>query len=204
MGSFACVSAFLRFSCASTSFPSKYKPFLNAFSFHADCGFNEHSVRNVKCARLCNQSSESLWITKAKRTLSFKRCSNATEGNYEESDLPPPGCSRVKVELSKPLGIVLEEDQSGKICVAELVKGGNAEKSGLVELGDQLIATSAVVYGNVESYQGVKVRKDMQIVRLNVRGERFETVMAAIGTHPGYMKKCNTDLVDTGNSTFNN
>lgn len=43
-------------------------------------------------------------------------------------------------------------------------------------MGDQLIATSAVVYGSEDDYQGVMVRKGMQIVRLNVRGEKFNTV----------------------------
>ncbi|GLJ43780.1 hypothetical protein SUGI_0911460 [Cryptomeria japonica] len=113
---------------------------------------------------------------------------NAIESKGKDFDLPPPGCSRFKVELSRPLGLVLEEDKAGKIFVAEIVKDGNADKSGLVDIGDQLIATSAITYGNVEDYQGVKVRKGMQTVRLNVRGERFETVMAAIGTHPGHIK----------------
>ncbi|XP_024528233.1 uncharacterized protein LOC112345534 [Selaginella moellendorffii] len=48
-------------------------------------------------------------------------------------DAPPPGCSRVKVELRKPLGMILEEDSAGNIFVAEVSPGGNAEKSGLVE-----------------------------------------------------------------------
>eukprot|EP01018_Ginkgo_biloba_P039597 Gb_22216 [translate_table: standard] len=101
---------------------------------------------------------------------------DAIESKGQDFDLPPPGCSRIKLELSKPLGIVLEEDKVGNIFVAEVVQGSNADKSGLVDLGDQLIATSAIVYGGEEDYQGVKVRKGMQIVRLNVRGERFETV----------------------------
>jgi len=113
---------------------------------------------------------------------------NATESKGQDYDSPPPGCNRFKVELSKPLGIVLEEDKSGNIFEAEIVNDGNADKSGLVDVVDQLIATSAVVYGNIEDYQGVRVRKGMEIVRLNVRGEKFETVMAAIGTHPGHIK----------------
>ncbi|XP_024521843.1 uncharacterized protein LOC9661727 [Selaginella moellendorffii] len=48
-------------------------------------------------------------------------------------DAPPPGCSRVKVELRKPLGMILEEDSAGNIFVAEVSPGGNAEKSGLRE-----------------------------------------------------------------------
>lgn len=63
--------------------------------------------------------------------------------------------------------------------MGEVIEGGNAYKSGLIDAGDQLIATSAIVYGSEEDYQGVMVRKGMQIIRLNVRGERFETVRSS-------------------------
>lgn len=54
--------------------------------------------------------------------------------------------------------------------------GGNAEKAGGVEVGDELIATSAVVYNSEMDYGGVKVRKGEEVVRLAVRGEKFNTV----------------------------
>lgn len=76
----------------------------------------------------------------------------------------------------KLVGIAFEETKTGTVVVGEVISGGNAQNSGLVEVGDQLIATSAVVYSDTDEYQGVTVRKGMQIVRLNVRGERFETV----------------------------
>lgn len=138
--------------------------------------------------RVHNLHVHKIYKQMCRAVLGSNASENATERKGQEFDLPPPGCSRVKVELSRPIGLVLEEDRAGNIVVAELVKDGNAEKNGLVDVGDQLIATSAIVYGSVEDYQGVKVRKGMQTVRLNVRGERFETVMAAIGTHPGHMK----------------
>ncbi|GBG85619.1 hypothetical protein CBR_g40347 [Chara braunii] len=106
----------------------------------------------------------------------------------DKLDIPPPGCSRIKVDISRPLGLVLRDDPSGNIWVDEVVPDGNAARTGLVDVGDQLIATSAVVYTMIEDYNGVKVRKGMEVVRLNVRGEKFDTVMAAIGTHPGHMK----------------
>ncbi|CAM6040130.1 unnamed protein product [Sphagnum compactum] len=122
-----------------------------------------------------------------KAILNSDRGSEASSSE-DGKDLPPPGCSRIKVELTKPLGIALEEDKFGNIFIAEVIRDGNADKTGLVDVGDQLIATSAVVYGSEDDYQGVMVRKGMQIVRLNVRGEKFNTVMAAIGTHPAYIK----------------
>ncbi|CAI5518990.1 unnamed protein product [Closterium sp. Naga37s-1] len=105
----------------------------------------------------------------------------------DSADVPPPGCSRIKIELARPLGLVLEE-RAGGIFVAEVAQGGNAEATGLVDAGDQLIATSAIVFDDSDSYGGVVVKKGMRIVRFNVRGEKFDTVMAAIGTHPSYLK----------------
>jgi len=85
-------------------------------------------------------------------------------------------------------GIAFEEDKFGNIFVDEVLEGGNAYRSGLIEAGDQLIATSAIVYGSEEDYQGVMVRKGMQIIRLNVRGERFETVRPSFfKIHISYM-----------------
>ena len=102
----------------------------------------------------------------------------------EEQDKPPPGCSRFTVELKKPLGIVLVEKKDGNIVVEEVVEEGAAAKSGLVSPGDQLIATSAVVYNSEKDYGGVSVKSGEEEIRLAVRGESFDTVMAAISSVP--------------------
>eukprot|EP00274_Cyanoptyche_gloeocystis_P002059 CAMPEP_0196656982 /NCGR_PEP_ID=MMETSP1086-20130531/20941_1 /TAXON_ID=77921 /ORGANISM="Cyanoptyche gloeocystis , Strain SAG4.97" /LENGTH=167 /DNA_ID=CAMNT_0041989941 /DNA_START=78 /DNA_END=581 /DNA_ORIENTATION=+ len=47
------------------------------------------------------------------------------------------------VELPKPLGIVFEEGPDGRVYVAEVQEGGNAEKDGRVNVGDRIKATSA-------------------------------------------------------------
>ena len=57
-----------------------------------------------------------------------------------------------------------------------MLPGGNAAKAAAIEVGDELIATSAVVYNSEMDYGGVKVRKGQEVVRLAVRGERFDTV----------------------------
>eukprot|EP00898_Chlorokybus_atmophyticus_P002576 jgi/Chlat1/3319/Chrsp22S03414 len=113
---------------------------------------------------------------------------NDTNGDSKDSWGPPAGCSRFSVTLKRPLGLILEEDKAGNIFVGEVQKGGNAEAEGSVTVGDQLIATSAVVYTKAQRYGEVNVRGGEQVVRLNVRGEDFKTVMAAIGTHPGHME----------------
>jgi len=102
----------------------------------------------------------------------------------EEDSGPPPGCARYSIEVRKPLGLVLEEDKSGDIFVMEVVAGGNSDKTGLVTVGDQLLATSAVVYNSTTDYGGVSVPKGEQTIRFAVRGEKFDTVMLAITTNP--------------------
>eukprot|EP00775_Hariotina_reticulata_P007173 gene7173-7387_t len=72
--------------------------------------------------------------------------------------------------------------------MAELNAEGNAAKTGLVSVGDQLIATSGVTYSSEEDYNGAKVKKGQKVVRMNVLGQAFKTVSAAIGSHPGHME----------------
>ncbi|KAH7300721.1 hypothetical protein KP509_24G075800 [Ceratopteris richardii] len=150
----------------------------------ASCAYSAHKYERA-------DRSFGLYTSKAPRKAIYAAVeseSSLSSANTGSNDYPPPGCTRMKVELSKPLGMILEEDKSGNIFVAEVLKGGNADKSGLIDVGDQLIATSAIVYGSEDYYQGVRVRKGMQVVRLSVFGEKFDTVMAAIGTHPAHMK----------------
>lgn len=97
----------------------------------------------------------------------------------------PPGCSRYTVTLNKPLGLVLEESKElGTIVVGEVLEGGNAAASGEISAGDILIATSGYCRTTEQVYNDIVVRGGEQIVRLTVRGESFDTVMAAITSHP--------------------
>jgi hypothetical protein len=62
---------------------------------------------------------------------------------YPEIFSLPKGC--YEVDLDKPLGIIFEELEIGKgLFVQELVEGGNAERSGKVKVGDNLVAITAV------------------------------------------------------------
>lgn len=97
----------------------------------------------------------------------------------------PPGCARYSVTLSKPLGLILEEDRdSGSIYVGEVVKDGNADRNGSISAGDILIATAGYTRTTEQTYGVTIVPGGERVVRLQVRGERFETVMAAISSHP--------------------
>eukprot|EP01023_Acetabularia_acetabulum_P014093 TRINITY_DN1692_c0_g1_i1.p1 TRINITY_DN1692_c0_g1~~TRINITY_DN1692_c0_g1_i1.p1 ORF type:complete len:151 (+),score=17.60 TRINITY_DN1692_c0_g1_i1:84-536(+) len=119
----------------------------------------------------------------ANRASKFRICMQIST---DENKIPP-GCSRYQIQLRKPLGLVLEETKEGKILVAEVVPKGSAEQIGEVTVGDELIATSGVTYSGSSDYAGTQVRTGQQIVRLYVSGEKFETVMAAIGSHPGHI-----------------
>ena len=94
------------------------------------------------------------------------------------------GARRVRVEAQKPLGLVLEERARGGIFVGEVAAEGAC--AGEVQVGDELVLTSGVVYTKTEDYGGVQVRKGAEKVMMPTRGETFDTVMAAIGSHPGH------------------
>ncbi|GFR42070.1 hypothetical protein Agub_g2891, partial [Astrephomene gubernaculifera] len=116
------------------------------------------------------------------------RAEQQASGNLQSADQVPIGCSRYSVSLRKPLGIVLEQDvKSGNIFVVEVKTEGSAVRDGRVRVGDQLIATSGVIYTTESDYQGAIVKGGQQVVRLRVAGEAFKTVSAAIGSHPGQM-----------------
>ena len=53
-----------------------------------------------------------------------------------------------------------------------------------MNVGDELIATSGVVFNSTTDYGGVSVKTGEETVRLPVRTESFDTVMAAIASNP--------------------
>jgi len=134
------------------------------------------------------------------RSTKRRVVSHAASGS-ESSDPVPPGCARYAVELKKPLGMFLAQDKNGNIFVEELVKDGAAEKSGLIGVGDRLIAVSAIVFNSTMDYGGVSVKKGEEQIRFATRGESFDVVMAAISTWPGARKmklefqRCDDDTV---------
>lgn len=108
--------------------------------------------------------------------------SSVGEAPGSDDDVVPPNCSRYKVKLQKPLGLVLEETPEG-IRVAEIQAGGNAERLGTISKNDQLIATSGFIRTTQQVYGETTVQGGERMIRLNVRGESWDTVMAAISSH---------------------
>lgn len=145
---------------------------------------------------------------RARRNRRALRASSANEGGdasaAADEEPVPPGCSRYAVIIKKPLGMYLETDKQGNIFVAELIPGGAAEASGLINVGDRLLATSAIVFNSSMDYGGVNVKKGEEQIRFSTRGESFDTVMAAISTWPAPRKmklefqRC--DVVDETNA----
>lgn len=116
--------------------------------------------------------------------VSVRSSSKPEDGSVQshEEDIIPPNCSRYKVKLQKPLGLVLEETADG-IRVAEVQAGGNAERLGMISPRDQLIATSGFIRTTQQVYGETTVQGGERMIRLNVRGQSWETVMAAISSH---------------------
>lgn len=124
-------------------------------------------------------------------TRTIKRIVNA---NVDANDQSPKPLSEEQtnsrtdcfsVTLSKPLGLVLEMNQTtGNVTVVEIQAGGNAEKSGMIMEGDVLVSTTGYTRTTEQVYGETTVRGGERIVRLTVRGESFDTVLAAIGSHP--------------------
>lgn len=110
------------------------------------------------------------------------KCVAGASADGKEDEIPP-NCARYTVNIPKPLGLVMEETASGLIRVAEILSGGNAERTGLIQLGDVLIATSGNVKTTERYYGEVRVQGGEKRVRILCKGETFDTVMAAIGSH---------------------
>lgn len=100
-----------------------------------------------------------------------------------EEDAIPPNCMRYTIKVPKPIGLVLEETASGLIRVAEISESGSAAKTGKVSVNDILIATSGIIKTTEQVYGETVVQGGEKIVRMTVQGQKFDTVLAAIGSH---------------------
>ena len=143
---------------------------------------NRASIQN-RIARVKIASSQSRRSPLATTRAAAKDSSSVQS---EIDEVPAPGCFRYSVSLSKPLGLVLEENKTtGTITVAEIVPGGNADNNGLISVGDLLIATSGFTRTTEQMYGEISVKGGEQMVRIVCRGESFDTVLAAISSIPG-------------------
>lgn len=167
--------------------PSRTHLKLNIAAKEKICNGTMHSKSKFSSPAPCRPSSRR--ITSVPRAQQTPGQSSSPPIAQQSLDDIPPGCSRYSVSLTKPIGLVLEERKDTKtIVVAEIVPGGAAEKSGLVAVGDILIATNGYTRTTEQMYNEIVVRGGEQMVRLRVQGESFDTVLAAIGSIPGNME----------------
>merc|ERR1712003_218225 len=70
------------------------------------------------------------------------------------------------VELKKPLGIVLNEDDEGNVYVETVAPRGNAARSGQVKEGDILTMCSATFGDDMWSCRGVGLTRVLAAIRV--------------------------------------
>ena len=96
----------------------------------------------------------------------------------------PDDCYEIK--LDKPLGIGFIEGDDGGVQVDQLVEGGNAALSGMIKVGDVLLATTGCM-----GRDGTFERK-----MIPSRYQDFDTIMGAIGSNgPQFNKLRKNDVI---------
>lgn len=70
------------------------------------------------------------------------------------------------VELKRPLGIVLNQDDSGNVYVETVASKGNAARTGLVKEGDIVTMCSATFGDQMWSTRGVGLTRVLSAIRI--------------------------------------
>lgn len=76
------------------------------------------------------------------------------------------GADERTVELLLPLGLELDEDKEGNVFVKSIEKGGRAEKTGKVFVGDIVAMASATFGDDMWSTRGVGLGRVMSTIRV--------------------------------------
>ena len=70
------------------------------------------------------------------------------------------------VELNRPLGLILKEDNQGNVYVETVAPKGNAARSGLVKEGDYVTMCSATFGDELWSCRGVGLTRVLAAIRV--------------------------------------
>lgn len=70
------------------------------------------------------------------------------------------------VELRKPLGLVLEEDERGNVYIVEILDGGNASRKKTINVGDKISFVSATFGDQIWSAKGVGLSRVQSAIKL--------------------------------------
>ncbi|CAL6345575.1 unnamed protein product [Bathycoccus prasinos] len=148
--------------------------------------FAQHCPHQLRVTSSSSATCSSSHRSKNQSKRRYAACaSSPSEGKEgEQDDAIPANCTRVSVEVKKPLGLILEEDGLGGIVVVEVVSEGNSAKTKLIRKGDKILAISAQIKTRTQDYGGVSVGSGEEMIRLQVQGEKFDTIMAAISSYP--------------------
>ncbi|CAN0352872.1 unnamed protein product [Ascophyllum nodosum] len=70
------------------------------------------------------------------------------------------------VELRKPIGLVLEEDEQGNVYIVEILPGSNASRNKQVNVGDKIAFVSATFGEEIWSAKGVGLNRVRSAIKL--------------------------------------
>ncbi|CAM9474455.1 unnamed protein product [Laminaria digitata] len=70
------------------------------------------------------------------------------------------------VEVRKPLGLVLEEDERGNVYIVEILPEGNASRKKSINVGDKISFVSATFGDQIWSAKGVGLRRVQSAIKL--------------------------------------
>lgn len=76
------------------------------------------------------------------------------------------GADERTVEIKMPLGLELDEDQYGNVFVKSIEKGGRADKTGKVFVGDIIAMASATFGEEMWSCRGVGLGRVMSTIKM--------------------------------------
>ena len=124
-----------------------------AISIHSAMGFASSSSSKVVAINIPTTTA----IAMAEDDEDFKRWDKASRSAGANDNL---------VELKRPLGIVLDEDDKGNVYVQTVAPKGNAARSGLVKEGDIVTMCSATFGSQMWSCRGVGLTRVLAAIRV--------------------------------------
>lgn len=125
-------------------------------------------------------SSASAWtqgrgvstVSRVPRTTISRKARTTTTMKVENDafrkanrEMRKAGADERVVELRMPLGLVLDEDGDGNVFVKEIDKGGRAEKTGKIFVGDRVAMVSATFGDDLWSCRGVGLGRVMTTIK---------------------------------------
>lgn len=81
--------------------------------------------------------------------------------------LPPRPSSLASVQVSKPLGIILEEDKNGDVFIAEVPPNSNGARAGL-KPGEKISMVSATFGNELWSVKGAGLTRVMKAIKVRI------------------------------------